>query len=209
MAPVDGAESTRSVNVPPTSTPSRQPRMRSPRLTARSRPTRSGAPPRVGKRVYEQDDRANRIGAGGVGAPQERIVRGGRFAAHGEPANFWWMHAAGPCGPCSEVFVDRGPAYGPEGGPDADEDRFCEIWNLVFMQDECDDEGNEIAELPKKSIDTGSSLERVAMVLQDARNAFETDIMRPFLAVAERVTGVAYGADEKADVSLRIMAEHG
>src|SRR5439155_9743106 len=159
--------------------------------------------------VYEQDDQAYRIWTEEVGVPPERIVRRGKFDAHGEPANFWWMHAAGPCGPCSEIFVDRGPAYGPEGGPDADEDRFCEIWNLVFMQDECDDHGEVLRPLPKQNIDTGSSLERVAMVLQDKANVFETDLLRPLLAVAEEVSGRAYGRDGTTDVALRIMAEHG
>ena len=112
---------------------------------------------------------------------------------HGEPANFWWTHKAGPCGPCSEIFVDRGPQHGPEGGPNVDEDRFCEIWNLVFMQDECDDDSNVLHPLPKQNIDTGSSLERVAMVLQDVNNVFETDLLRPLLAVAEELTGRRYG----------------
>src|SRR5262249_45988213 len=128
---------------------------------------------------------------------------------HGEPGNFWWMHAAGPCGPCSEIYVDRGERYGPGGGPDVDEERFLEIWNLVFMQDECDENSEVIRELPTKNIDTGSSLERVAIVLQGADSAFDTDLLRPLVAVAERVTGHAYGHDPRSDVSLRIIAEHG
>ena len=165
-------------------------------------------PGRMWVTVYEQDDDAASIWLE-TGLPPERIVRRGRFDAKGEPANFWWMHLAGPCGPCSEIFVDRGERFGPEGGPNVDEDRFCEIWNLVFMQDECDDQANVIRPLPRKNIDTGSSLERVAMVLQDRANVFETDLLRPLLATAEELTGHAYGQGERADVSLRIMAEHG
>ncbi len=165
-------------------------------------------PARMWVTVYEQDDEAERIWLD-TGIPAERIVRRGRFDAHGEPANFWWMHVAGPCGPCSEIFIDRGERFGPDGGPNVDEDRFCEIWNLVFMQDECDEQANVIRPLPKKNIDTGSSLERVAMVLQDGANVFETDLLRPLLEAAVELTGHTYGRDERADVSLRIMAEHG
>src|SRR5207249_348689 len=135
-------------------------------------------------------------------------LRRGKFDEHGEPANFWWTHAAGPCGPCSEIFVDRGAKYGPEGGPNVDEERYVEIWNLVFMQDRCDDQAEILGELPRKNIDTGSSLERVCMVLQDAPNVFETDLFRPILAVAEEETGHPYGRDPGADVSLRVMTEH-
>jgi alanyl-tRNA synthetase len=135
--------------------------------------------------------------------PPERIVRRGRAD------NFWWMHAAGPAGPCSEIYVDRGERYGQDGGPAVDENRFCEIWNLVFMQHEVDEGGEVVADLPKKSIDTGSSLERVAMVLQAVDNVFLTDLLRPLLAAAEDLTKHEYGTDEKDDVSLRIVAEHG
>ncbi|HJP64815.1 MAG TPA: alanine--tRNA ligase-related protein, partial [Actinomycetota bacterium] len=106
------------------------------------------APERLWATVLTEDEEAAAIWADQVGLPQERIVRRGRFDENGEPQNFWWMHVAGPCGPCSEIFVDRGPKYGPNGGPDVDEDRFCEIWNLVFMQDECDDQANVIRPLP-------------------------------------------------------------
>jgi alanyl-tRNA synthetase len=165
-------------------------------------------PERMWVTVYELDDDAAAIWAD-TGIPPERIVRRGRFDAQGEPANFWWMHVAGPCGPCSEIFVDRGARFGPDGGPNVDEDRFCEIWNLVFMQDECDDDANVLHPLPKKNIDTGSSLERVAMVLQDVANVFETDLMRPLVTTAEDLTGRPYGSDPRTDVALRIMAEHG
>src|SRR5437660_4104201 len=91
--------------------------------------------------VFESDEEAVECWAK-VGIRGDRVVRRGRFDRHGEPANFWWTHAAGPCGPCSEIYVDRGARFGPDGGPDADEERFLEIWNLVFMQDECDDQSN-------------------------------------------------------------------
>jgi alanyl-tRNA synthetase len=158
--------------------------------------------------VFESDEEAVACWAE-VGITGERVVRRGKVDKYGEPANFWWTHAAGPCGPCSEIYVDRGTKYGPEGGPDVDEERFLEIWNLVFMQYECDDQSNVVRDLPKKNIDTGSSLERVAMVLQEADSFYETDLMRPLLETAQRLAGKEYGKDEKDDVSLRIMAEHG
>ena len=144
-----------------------------------------------------------------VGLSPDRIVRRGKLDRYGEPGNFWWMHAAGPCGPCSEIYVDRGPKYGPEGGPDVDEERYLEIWNLVFMQDECDEDSNVIRELPKKNIDTGSSLERVAVVLQGVDSVFETDLFMPLVERAESLSQKRYGSDQQADVSLRILAEHG
>jgi alanyl-tRNA synthetase len=166
-------------------------------------------PDRLWATVFEDDDVAAAAWAYEVKLPAERIVRRGKFDENGEPLNFWWMHVAGPCGPCSEIFVDRGPKYGPDGGPNVDEDRFCEIWNLVFMQDECDDQANVLGPLPAQNIDTGSSLERVAMILQKVDNVFLTDLLRPLLATTEHVTGHRYGSDEKTDVSLRVMAEHG
>jgi alanyl-tRNA synthetase len=157
--------------------------------------------------VYETDEEAVQAWDA-VGIPASRIVRRGKVDEHGEPANFWSTHAAGPAGPCSEIFVDRGPRFGPEGGPNVDEDRFMEIWNLVFMQDEVDDHDEVIAELPAKNIDTGSSLERVAVVLQDVGNVFETDLFRPLLERAESLAGRRHGEDERSDVSLKILAEH-
>jgi alanyl-tRNA synthetase len=158
--------------------------------------------------VYEHDAEATEIWIDAVGIPPERISRRGKVDEHGEPANFWWTHAAGPAGPCSEIFVDRGPKYGPEGGPDVDEERFVEIWNLVFIQEEVDDGSNVLAELPAKNIDTGSSLERVAAVLQEVDNVFETDLLRPLLEVAESLSGERHGRDERTDVSLKVIAEH-
>jgi len=159
--------------------------------------------------VFETDDEAIDLWTDQAGIPAGRIVRRGKFDEHGEPANFWWTHAAGPCGPCSEIYVDRGPRYGADGGPDVDEERFLEIWNLVFTQDECDEDSNVIAELPRKNIDTGSSLERVAVVLQDVGSVFDTDLLRPLVETAERLTGRRYGRHERDDVSLRIIADHG
>jgi alanyl-tRNA synthetase len=160
-------------------------------------------PERLWATVFETDEEAERIWIDTVGLPPGRVVRRGR------EDNFWWMGVAGPCGPNTEIFVDRGPKYGPEGGPAVDEDRFMEIWNVVFMQNECDEHENVIGDLPKKNIDTGSGLERVAVVLQDKDSAFDTDLLRPLLEVAESVTGRRYGSDEREDVSLRIIAEHG
>ncbi len=152
--------------------------------------------------VYETDDEAADIWADHVGLPRDRIVK------RGKEDNYWWTHAAGPAGPCSEVYVDRGPRYGPEGGPAVDEERFIEIWNLVFMQEEVDGDANVVGPLPSKNIDTGSGLERVAMVLQEADNAFETDLFRPMIEVAESLSGRRHGVDASTDVSLKVIAEH-
>ena len=158
--------------------------------------------------VFEEDAEAQEAW-NAVGLPAPRIVKRGKFDDSGEFANFWSTHAPGPCGPCSEIFVDRGPRFGPDGGPDVDEERFIEIWNLVFIQDETDDGVNVVGELPAKNIDTGSGLERVATVLQDADSVFETDLLRPLLEVAESLSGRTHGRDERADVSLKVIAEHG
>jgi alanyl-tRNA synthetase len=159
--------------------------------------------------IFEADAEAEAAWVDGVGVPPERVVRRGRVDADGELANYWHTHTAGPGGPCSEIFVDRGAAFGPEGGPDVDEERFMEIWNLVFIQDQVDADLEIVAELPAKNVDTGSSLERVALVLQGLDNVFETDLFRPFLEVAESRSGRRHGADEHDDVSLKVIAEHG
>ncbi|MGE5461346.1 MAG: alanine--tRNA ligase, partial [Solirubrobacterales bacterium] len=112
-------------------------------------------------------------------------------------------------GPCSEIFVDRGPRFGSEGGPEVDEDRYMEIWNHVFMQEEVDDHANILGELPAKNIDTGSSVERVAVVLQDVADVFETDLFVPLIEVAESLSGKRHGDDPRTDVSLKVIAEHG
>jgi alanyl-tRNA synthetase len=159
-------------------------------------------PERLWVTVYEDDDESIEIWQE-VGIPRDRIVR------RGKEDNYWWTHAAGPAGPCSEIFVDRGPGYGQEGGPEVDEDRYLEIWNHVFMQDEVDDHAAILGELPAKNIDTGASVERVAVVLQDAANVFETDLFVPLLEVAESLSGRTHGQDERTDVSLKVIAEHG
>ena len=159
-------------------------------------------PERLWVTVFETDEESVGIWQD-LGIPRERIIRRGR------EDNYWWTHAAGPAGPCSEIFVDRGPRHGQEGGPEVDEDRYMEIWNHVFMQDEVDERAERRGELPAKNIDTGSSLERVATVLQDKATIFETDIFQPLFAVAESLAGVRQGEDERTDISLRVMAEHG
>ena len=159
-------------------------------------------PGRLWVSVFETDDEAIEIWRD-IGIPADRIVR------RGKEDNYWWTHAAGPAGPSSEIFVDRGPKYGAEGGPDVDEDRHMEIWNHVFMQDEVDDHQRILRELPAKNIDTGASVERVATVLQDVDNVFETDLLRPLLEVAESLSGRTHGKDEHTDVSLKVIAEHG
>ena len=159
-------------------------------------------PDRIWVTVYESDDESVGIWQD-IGIPADRIVRRGR------EDNYWWTHAAGPAGPCSEIYVDRGPKYGAEGGPAVDEERFLEIWNHVFMQEEVDDHCRLVGELPEKNIDTGSSVERVATVLQDVDNIFETDLLRPLLEVAESLAGKRHGEDPSTDVSLKVIAEHG
>jgi alanyl-tRNA synthetase len=160
-------------------------------------------PGRLWVTVFETDDEAAEIWADQVGVPRDRIVR------RGKADNFWDMGVAGPCGPCSEIYVDRGPKYGPDGGPAVDEERFIEIWNLVFMQNLCDDDINVIGDLPKKNIDTGSGLERVAIVLQEVPSAYETDLFVPLMEVTESLAGRRHGEDERSDISLKILAEHG
>jgi alanyl-tRNA synthetase len=152
--------------------------------------------------VHETDDEAAAIWIDGVGVPANRVQRRGND-------NFWQMGVAGPAGPSSEIFYDRGARYGVDGGPAVDEERFVEIWNLVFMQYVQDEPYHVVGDLPAKSIDTGMGLERVAMVLQDKETVFDIDTVRPILAVAERHSGVAYGRDPMTDVSLRVLADHG
>ncbi|MFM8863247.1 MAG: alanine--tRNA ligase [Acidimicrobiia bacterium] len=126
-------------------------------------------------------------------------------------ADNWWGPPGGPpgpCGPCSEIYVDKGPAYGPDGGPaNGGDERFLEIWNLVFMQFARDVDGHDV-ELPKKNIDTGAGLERILGVLQGVDSVFETDVLAPLVDTAQRVTGVRLGAGARSDISLRILAEH-
>jgi alanyl-tRNA synthetase len=153
--------------------------------------------------VYETDDEAADIWADSVGVPADRVQRGGKD-------NFWQMGVPGPCGPSSEIFWDRGPEYGPEGGPiGGGEERYVEIWNLVFMQNLQDEPYHVVGDLPAKNIDTGMGLDRIATVLQDVGSIFEIDTTRHVLGVAERETGLRYGDADEGDVSLRILADHG
>jgi alanyl-tRNA synthetase len=127
--------------------------------------------------------------------------------------NFWSMGVPGPCGPCSEIYYDRGPEYGRDGGPVADEDRYLEVWNLVFMQNmrgpgSGKDDFPILGELPAKSIDTGLGLERMAALLQGVENIYEIDTTMQILSKASELTGVKYGANEKSDVALRVIADH-
>lgn len=157
--------------------------------------------------VYLDDDEAADIWHKKVGVPKDRIQR------RGMADNFWSMGVPGPCGPCSEIYYDRGPAYGKEGGPIADEDRYLEIWNLVFMQNiRGDGPGKEgypiIGELPAKNIDTGMGLERTAALLQGVENIYEIDTTRHILNKASEITGAVYGKENGRDVSLRVIADH-
>ncbi len=157
--------------------------------------------------VYLDDDEAADIWHKKIGVPKERIQR--RDMAD----NFWSMGVPGPCGPCSEIYYDRGPAYGVEGGPIADENRYLEIWNLVFMQNERGAGGDKnrypiLGELPAKSIDTGLGLERTAALLQGVENIYEIDTTIQILNRASELTGIKYGANEKSDISLRVIADH-
>ncbi len=142
-----------------------------------------------------------------TGVPRERIQ------SRGFADNYWSMGVPGPGGPCSEIYFDRGPEYGREGGPEADEDRYLEVWNLVFMQDELSTVRSKVdfdiaGSLPKKNIDTGMGLERMAALLQGVENIYEIDTTKIILDRASALTGVKYGLDEKTDVRLRVIADH-
>jgi alanyl-tRNA synthetase len=157
--------------------------------------------------VYKDDDEAADIWHNKIGVPKERIQR------RGMADNFWSMGVPGPCGPCSEIYFDRGAAYGKDGGPVADEDRYLEIWNLVFMQNiraagGTKDDFPIVGDLPAKNIDTGLGLERTAALLQGVENIYEIDTTRIILDKASALTNVKYGSDIKSDVSLRVIADH-
>ncbi|GGM72539.1 alanine--tRNA ligase [Longimycelium tulufanense] len=164
-------------------------------------------PDRIWVTVYQDDDEAASLWKKIAGLPEERIQR------RGMEDNFWSMGVPGPCGPCSEIYYDRGPEYGREGGPVVDEDRYLEIWNLVFMQDERGEGSGKddfpiLGPLPAKNIDTGMGMERVAYLLQGVDNVYETDLVRPVIAKAEELTGRKYGANPEDDVRFRIIADH-
>jgi alanyl-tRNA synthetase len=152
--------------------------------------------------VYESDDEAEQIWREGVGVPADRIQRLGED-------NFWKMGDTGPCGPSSEIFYDKGASYGEDGGPAfGGSERFVEIWNLVFMQYNRNADGTTEA-LPRPSIDTGAGLERILPVLQGVDSIFATDLFLPMIDAAQSITGQTYGDDERTDIGLRILADHG
>ncbi|MFF8833006.1 alanine--tRNA ligase [Streptomyces sp. NPDC015131] len=157
--------------------------------------------------VYQDDDEAEQIWRDVVGVPAERIQR------LGKKDNFWSMGVPGPCGPCSEINYDRGPEFGAEGGPAVNDERYVEIWNLVFMQYERGqgtgkDDFEILGDLPSKNIDTGLGLERLAMILQGVQNMYETDTLKVVIDKATELTGVRYGQARESDVSLRVVADH-
>ncbi|KIQ15923.1 alanine--tRNA ligase [Rhodococcus sp. MEB064] len=164
-------------------------------------------PERIWATAYLDDDEAIEIWKDVAGLPEERIQR------RGMADNYWSMGIPGPCGPCSEIYYDRGPEFGKEGGPEADEDRYIEIWNLVFMQNErgqgtSKDDFEILGPLPRKNIDTGMGVERVAFLLQDVDNVYETDLVRPVITEAEALSGRRYGENHEADVRFRVIADH-
>ncbi|KPV39007.1 alanine--tRNA ligase [Alicyclobacillus ferrooxydans] len=152
--------------------------------------------------VHHSDDEAFAIWLEKIGLPKERIVLG-------DEDNFWEI-GEGPCGPCSEIFYDRGEALGckePTCGPGCDCDRYLEVWNLVFTQYNKEANG-EYTPLPKKNIDTGMGLERITSIMQNVLNNFETDLFRPIIAATEKIASVTYGVDKQTDVWLKIIADH-
>ncbi|HUW16601.1 MAG TPA: alanine--tRNA ligase-related protein, partial [Actinomycetes bacterium] len=157
--------------------------------------------------IFADDDEAAEIWHRDVGIPESRIQR------RGLSDNYWHMGVPGPGGPCSEIYYDRGPAYGKDGGPVVDEERFLEVWNLVFMQYELSavrakEDFDVTGELPAKNIDTGMGLERMATILQGVDNLYEIDTTRQIMDRASQLTGRRYGADAGDDVRFRIIGDH-
>ena len=164
-------------------------------------------PDRIWVTVFEHDAEAAALWRKITGIPAERIQY------RNAEDNYWDMGVPGPGGPCSEIYYDRGPEYGREGGPVVDEDRYLEIWNLVFMQDIRGEDPPKkgfppIGELPQKNIDTGMGVERVAYLLQGVENVYETDLVRPVIAKAEEISGRRYGDNHPDDVRFRVIADH-
>ena len=160
-------------------------------------------PARLFVTVFEEDDEAYGIWTRDIGVAKDKIAR------IGAKDNFWSMGDTGPCGPCSEIFFDHGEDVwgGPPGTPEEDGDRFVEIWNLVFMQYDRDEQG-VLTPLPKPSVDTGMGLERIAAVMQGVHNNYDIDLFRNLIAGVCRATGVTFGEKEAHDVSLRVLADH-
>ncbi|MDT5364419.1 MAG: alanyl-tRNA synthetase [Mycobacterium sp.] len=165
-------------------------------------------PERLWATVYLDDDEAIALWQEVAGLPLERIQR------RGMADNYWSMGIPGPCGPSSEIYVDRGPEYGIEGGPEANEDRYIEIWNLVFMQNErgggtSKEDFEILGPLPRKNIDTGMGVERVACLLQGVDNVYETDLLRPVIDLVAGIAPRGYGVgNHDDDVRYRIIADH-
>ncbi len=164
-------------------------------------------PDKVWVTVYQDDDESADLWRKIAGLPETRIQR------RGLKDNYWHMGVAGPGGPCSEIYIDRGPEFGPDGGPVVDEDRFLEIWNLVFMQYELanvrsKEEFDILGDLPSRNIDTGMGLERVAYLLQGKHNLYEIDEVFPVIEKASELSGRRYGADHADDVRFRVVADH-
>ena len=157
--------------------------------------------------VYEDDDESAALWKRVAGLPDDRIVR------LGKADNYWHMGIPGPGGPCSEILIDRGPAYGPEGDVEQAGDRYLEFWNLVFMQEELSEVRSKVdfdisGPLPSQNIDTGMGLERMAFLLQGVDNIYEIDEIYPVIERAADLSGKRYGAKEMDDVRLRIVADH-
>ncbi len=165
-------------------------------------------PQRLWATVYLDDDEAIALWQEVAGLPAERIQR------RGMADNYWSMGIPGPCGPCSEIYYDRGPAYGIDGGPEANEDRYIEIWNLVFMQNERGegtgkDNFEILGPLPRKNIDTGMGVERIACLLQGVDNVYETDLVRPVIDLVAGIAPRGYGqGNHTDDVRYRIIGDH-
>ncbi|NIS62470.1 MAG: alanine--tRNA ligase [Proteobacteria bacterium] len=154
--------------------------------------------------IYEEDEEAFDLWHRKVGLPSERIVR------LGEKDNFWAMGETGPCGPCSEIIIDQGEEIGcgsPDCGVACECDRFLELWNLVFMQFNREEDGKMVP-LPKPCIDTGMGLERIAAVLQGVTSNYDTDLFRDIIALVEGISSRKYGNDRVADISIRVIADH-
>lgn len=162
-------------------------------------------PERISVTVYAEDEEAFMLWNQKVGLPAERIIRLG-------DENFWDI-GEGPCGPCSEIFYDRGDAYGvldpndPEMYPGGENERFLEVWNLVFSQFNHNKDGS-YTPLPNKNIDTGAGLERLASILQDVNSNFDTDLFQPMIQHAAKLAGIEYGVSEEHDVALKVIADH-
>ncbi|HJZ10400.1 MAG TPA: alanine--tRNA ligase-related protein, partial [Trebonia sp.] len=157
--------------------------------------------------VLHGDDEAYAIWRDEIGLPESRIQR------RGLSDNYWHMGVPGPGGPCSEIYYDRGPEAGREGGPEVDEDRYLEVWNLVFMQDMLSEVRSKVdfdidAPLPMKNVDTGMGLERMASILQGVDNIYEIDTTYKILDRASELTEQRYGVDERSDVALKVVADH-